>query len=298
MRGGTGFPELMTALCVGLSPHARGNPANRSGYVGNAGSIPACAGEPLIFFLRQPDKRVYPRMRGGTGYFQLKDTLVVGLSPHARGNLGGFPVREPAGGSIPACAGEPTSKKVYWVAEGVYPRMRGGTTGVYTYSASHEGLSPHARGNLASRVHLRAFFGSIPACAGEPSAYFRYRRAGRVYPRMRGGTASGQSRAKPTWGLSPHARGNRPNSNREDGPPGSIPACAGEPAASSFFPCPVRVYPRMRGGTFSSMPMKTAELGLSPHARGNLVMARNDPCRTGSIPACAGEPSCSLISIC
>ena len=48
----------------------------------------------------------------------------------------------------------------------------------------------------------------------------------------------------------------------------------------------------MPGGTEEADPRTTAELGLSPHARGNPTNGFAFYCPGGPIPACAGEPSC------
>jgi len=128
---------------------------------------------------------------------------------------------------------------------------------------------------------------------------------------LRGGTL--RKRSKPPWqrGLSPLARGNRAGSSWPTRSAGSIPACAGEPANGSPSNSPLRVYPRLRGGTRGGSasllrckglsPLARGNLhravdrhgqgGLSPLARGNLddksLLVRN----LGSIPACAGEPT-------
>ena len=58
-----------------------------------------------------------------------------------------------------------------------------------------------------------------------------------------------------------------------------------------------KVYPRVCGGT-RSLRLLIAPTGLSPRVRGNLlaglpVTAVN---QLGSIPACAGEPPCGILS--
>ena len=70
-------------------------------------------------------------------------------------------------------------------------------------------------------------------------------------------------------GLSPHARGNRGHGVAPNAIKGSIPACAGEPAAPSAACLPAGVYPRMRGGTLGKQGNPLDRGGLSPHARGN-----------------------------
>ena len=52
-----------------------------------------------------------------------------------------------------------------------------------------------------------------------------------------------------------------------------------------------RVYPRVRGGTDSADQPRDIRPGLSPRARGNRVTLTITSNVTGSIPACAGEPT-------
>ena len=64
--GGTRARPWPAKSCQGLSPRVRGNPAVALGGVGQAGSIPACAGEPITGDYPQPSTAVYPRVCGGT----------------------------------------------------------------------------------------------------------------------------------------------------------------------------------------------------------------------------------------
>ena len=73
-------------------------------------------------------------------------------------------------------------------------------------------------------------------------------------------------------------------------PPGSIPACAGEPGGRRLRPSRCRVYPRVCGGTKPSARDLDMRQGLSPRVRGNRPAERPAVTRSGSIPACAGEP--------
>ena len=92
------------------------------------------------------------------------------------------------------------------------------------------GLSPRVRGNplLPGNIVLRS--GSIPACAGEPSACCFNGRSPRVYPRVCGGTDLAGLYVHLGVGLSPRVRGNRSTDGSTSRRNGSIPACAGEPA--------------------------------------------------------------------
>ena len=124
-------------------------------------------------------------------------------------------------------------------------------------------------------------------------------------------------------GLSPRVRGNLGRADDTRITPGSIPACAGEPALHSIGSASVRigwdtlsprvrgnpsrkvcqqhggeprqrhggqVYPRVCGGTDkATLPWGTEE-GLSPRVRGNRCVGVRAAKYTRSIPACAGEP--------
>ena len=70
-------------------------------------SIPASAGEPISFALRDSSDRVYPRECGGTGRHHHQSLPGGGLSPRVRGNHGVQSERANNLGSIPASAGEP-----------------------------------------------------------------------------------------------------------------------------------------------------------------------------------------------
>ena len=127
VRGGTEICQHTEVSRPGLSPRARGNHRHKQPARDEDGSIPACAGEPLDRGERADERRVYPRVRGGTTAPRAALSSACGLSPRARGNpdSGGQCVR--LAGSIPACAGEPQDRSENRFRERVYPRVRGGT---------------------------------------------------------------------------------------------------------------------------------------------------------------------------
>ena len=168
--------------------------------------------------------------------------------------------------------------------------MYGETAGWYRHLWTHQGLSPHVRGNPASLLPRKVVKGSIPACTGKPGA--ARRRGGRswVYPRMYGETVDFRHRGGDEPGLSPHVRGNPTARHRYPQPDGSIPACTGKPPAGSVNGAWSRVYPRMYGETLPLPYLLFRDLGLSPHVRGNLLTTHADDGKVGSIPACTGKP--------
>ena len=132
--------------------------------------------------------------------------------------------------------------------------------------------------------------GSIPACAGEPATMAVGCWAGRVYPRVCGGTSGQQVMALMEYGLSPRVRGNLAGYNRKTVITRSIPACAGEPKRNYGHVRCTEVYPRVCGGTLRNPPSARHRGGLSPRVRGNRGRQTQGGCAIRSIPACAGEP--------
>ena len=151
--------------------------------------------------------------------------------------------------SIPAHAGEPMSVSPPCAVGGVYPRPRGGTYACALRVRPVSGLSPPTRGNRGFLWNETAMKRSIPAHAGEPLAAARAVRSSRVYPRPRGGTTPVPRYRNHGRGLSPPTRGNHRQNDWQPNYGGSIPAHAGEPAASAEKRRRFGVYPRPRGGT-------------------------------------------------
>ena len=227
--GGTGrvIPERKGEF--GLSPRVRGNRQRQTSVIAEAGSIPACAGEPLARFRFVLSYQVYPRVCGGTGGQVRRRRHAEGLSPRVRGNPTDSPLSSWPGGSIPACAGEPELRTINALALRVYPRVCGGTDLEAANALADDGLSPRVRGNPEHRLGPAARRRSIPACAGEPWRTCWRRRSRGVYPRVCGGTPGPSGRPTSIAGLSPRVRGNRERDHPVRDHRGSIPACAGEP---------------------------------------------------------------------
>ena len=270
--GGTRYASPASPPCSGLSPRVRGNPWAAPTAAASAGSIPACAGEPQPGFGNAVGAGVYPRVCGGTDIALNTARDKAGLSPRVRGNPVSGRGMPPSLRSIPACAGEPMMPRPTLCPARVYPRVCGGTM-LSPHSISEvRGLSPRVRGNRPPSAPVCVASGSIPACAGEPSAGLSSAPPATVYPRVCGGTPESMSGGMKTRGLSPRVRGNRWGPGSSGGSVGSIPACAGEPRRGRLRRWRGRVYPRVCGGTATLMMNRWSMLGLSPRVRGN-------PCR-------------------
>ena len=84
--GGTKSEVDVVCVVCGLSPRVRGNRSGGPGTPTALRSIPACAGEPGGGRRRNGDRRVYPRVCGGTFLIVIIAAFLLGLSPRVRGN--------------------------------------------------------------------------------------------------------------------------------------------------------------------------------------------------------------------
>ena len=156
VRGSLPPPILADSPCAwGLSPRVRGSLQDSTDTTfrrGFSGLSPRVRGSPLRRrCLRMPHRWVYPRVCGGA--ILSRRLRLVGL------------------GSIPACAGEPSTwppSIATFPVTGVYPRVCGGASS--TSARCHrQGVYPRVRGSPQARSDPDQGHGSIPACAGEPS---------------------------------------------------------------------------------------------------------------------------------
>ncbi len=288
--GGTCSKRACARGGLGLSPRVRGNLLPVLIKLIGLWSIPACAGEPILFLSARTALRVYPRVCGGTTLLNVDASIAAGLSPRVRGNHHRSRDDHLRGGSIPACAGEPAPASPATATGSVYPRVCGGTVDIAFGPCTLGGLSPRVRGNPDQvRVGPRKA-GSIPACAGEPPFVVTLAAAVSVYPRVCGGTCQPLYPGISDQGLSPRVRGNPDLAHRVADALGSIPACAGEPSLAGPSPSSAQVYPRVCGGTYDGVLDVQADAGLSPRVRGNPGARGCLSAPLRSIPACAGEP--------
>ena len=177
----------------------------------------------------------------------------IGLSPRVRGNQYKGILDVPTSRSIPACTGEPSLISAPTITTRVYPRVYGGTSQKRWVLSMGHGLSPRVRGNLQANTLLFKSHRSIPACTGEPLWASRKQMRSAVYPRVYGGTHSRASFCLFRIGLSPRVRGNHLTSLQVHVCSRSIPACTGEPLSQCSPIARQAVYPRVYGGTCSSL---------------------------------------------
>ena len=166
--GGTSIQKAAGCWRAGLSPRVRGNLQQCRFKSPSMRSIPACAGEPSSAEAKHQLQPVYPRVCGGTIASRRPYPVLRGLSPRVRGNRLHWVPSRYRKGSIPACAGEPSSSSCGPLQCPVYPRVCGGTEPSRSLNMNVRGLSPRVRGNRPAEVESGYWQGSIPACAGEP----------------------------------------------------------------------------------------------------------------------------------
>ena len=193
---------------IGPSPRVRGNPNPPEWGPVQPGSIPACAGKPLVALRQRGVYRVHPRVCGETIAIREGNALIRGPSPRVRGNPARQSLAGCGTGSIPACAGKPTGRRSPPRRCRVHPRVCGETAPMSTCIQRVTGPSPRVRGNHFERARRHVPAGSIPACAGKPRCRFPRPPPRRVHPRVCGETPSNAAASVLPTGPSPRVRGN------------------------------------------------------------------------------------------
>ena len=178
----------------------------------------------------------------------------------------------------------------------VHPRSRGAARSKCPRGLKYQGPSPLARGSLMTPHPTVRMKGSIPARAGQPSVSLTGGRAFRVHPRSRGAADINNGSSQGLRGPSPLARGSRVAPHRPSGAEGSIPARAGQPAATEVVALNNWVHPRSRGAARRLQCLSWAWQGPSPLARGSRVSTEQPKLPEGSIPARAGQPMAAAIT--
>ena len=151
------------------------------------------------------------------------------------------------------------------------------------------GLSPLARGTrrLFNFKRLKPRF--IPAGAGNTLVEIDAKYEKPVYPRWRGEHMKRRTNPHGVGGLSPLARGTHPHFRRYESVFRFIPAGAGNTGSRSLTKLSATVYPRWRG-EHSHLPCsRWSRSGLSPLARGTLILFSSHRYRRRFIPAGAGN---------
>ena len=274
----------------GPSPRVRGSPVGGLLARDRGGSIPACAGKPGRCPGSGAGRRVHPRVCGEADLLDALGKGVSGPSPRVRGSRPGWSPPSGRWGSIPACAGKPPRCRARHRHAGVHPRVCGEARPGSPRRSAVPGPSPRVRGSHAQPKRRGSAIGSIPACAGKPSARRRCRWLPGVHPRVCGEAVPRSSTAVMRRGPSPRVRGSRRQRRAAARAAGSIPACAGKPPGVCPSRPAGRVHPRVCGEASSRGVSESRWTGPSPRVRGSRAPDDAGLIAIGSIPACAGKP--------
>ncbi len=226
-HGGAGNKHLL-----GPSPRERGSLSGSREDEPLVGSIPARAGEPKFSQLTGASLEVHPRASGGASPGSSTTRNVKGPSPRERGSRQADRTAGRGGGSIPARAGEPSSRSQTPGHSRVHPRASGGAIFSESPIFAPAGPSPRERGSLLRQPERKMVRRSIPARAGEPRIVQKSARECRVHPRASGGAHEREQKRRLMKGPSPRERGSPRLACFIREPKGSIPARAGEPLLS------------------------------------------------------------------
>ena len=252
----------------GASPRVRGKLALRGGQREGAGCIPACAGEAIERGGDHALGKVHPRVCGGSYRSRGGSSRAPGASPRVRGKPRPAPVTGGAPGCIPACAGEAPWQAPRLPAQGVHPRVCGGSDRSTPPSICMRGASPRVRGKRRGPDALRHVLGCIPACAGEATPRRSTRNTTAVHPRVCGGSSRTSPTRRAKGGASPRVRGKHDAGGPLAPAERCIPACAGEAVWWPFRPVWWPVHPRVCGGSRMLRFTVRRPRGASPRVRG------------------------------
>ena len=134
------------------------------------------------------------------------------------------------------------------------------------------GSSPHARGTHGLDFSTDRMSRFIPACAGNAAPAADPAWPPTVHPCMRGERLLMGSRALPSRGSSPHARGTQSFRCCHMLSLRFIPACAGNATTAARTATPLEVHPRMRGERVGSCLRAVLRTRFIPACAGNAAM--------------------------
>ena len=234
---------------------------------------------------------VHPRVCGEAGHLPCPIRHVRGPSPRVRGSRRRRRIHRRIVRSIPACAGKPRAPRRHRRRLGVHPRVCGEAEDGRRQRAHGGGPSPRVRGSLAAADLLLRTRGSIPACAGKPTAAAARSGSDGVHPRVCGEAAELLLRPRVREGPSPRVRGSPVDGDAEDDETRSIPACAGKPIGPVRARLLEKVHPRVCGEAGTQSVELGGRRGPSPRVRGSLARHPRRGAQERSIPACAGKPA-------
>ncbi|RYM91470.1 hypothetical protein PG2010B_1367 [Bifidobacterium animalis subsp. lactis] len=160
-----------------------------------------------------------------------------------------------------------------------------------------KGSSPRLRGTPVCPPVRSAATGIIPALAGNTRSKVVSSRVARDHPRACGEHYRRLKTQPTAAGSSPRLRGTPTVGFTVDGAPGIIPALAGNTKPPTCIRPARWDHPRACGEHHRAPPSSRMMLGSSPRLRGTPHPACPRHCRSGIIPALAGNTSNGLLPL-
>ena len=281
---------------MGSSPRVRGTRFVDDLPVGQAGIIPACAGNTIRVTSSTRSRWDHPRVCGEHFGKEAILPTKAGSSPRVRGTQSTRFFRTLQSGIIPACAGNTTVSKTSRRRSGDHPRVCGEHARACNTCSLVRGSSPRVRGTLFGGVDDPALRGIIPACAGNTPAWARKKGTPRDHPRVCG-EHTGRMRPRVLCaGSSPRVRGTPSVLLPCIQKTRIIPACAGNTRTLGPGSLVIGDHPRVCGEHAVQRRRIDHQRGSSPRVRGTRGQASDLGSRAGIIPACAGNTVVTLIA--
>ena len=246
-RGEYGEPVGEFAFGEGSSPLSRGIPGAAGGHAGQAGIIPALAGNTPNHDPHLPAPSDHPRSRGEYAGPEVQEAADMGSSPLSRGIP--FPTVRRSGlvRIIPALAGNTRRGATPAPRRTDHPRSRGEYVPNGQHALPHGGSSPLSRGIRGLWDLLHECERIIPALAGNTCSLKASGPISPDHPRSRGEYRVWVTPSDTVEGSSPLSRGIHPRSPRLLPRGRIIPALAGNTHAGCRRRGRYWDHPRSRG---------------------------------------------------
>ncbi len=283
------FRNTLASISVGPSPRMRGTLRAGVAVPDCQRSIPAHAGN-----TDSPDGTprrgtVHPRACGEHGTRGLRKLVTDGPSPRMRGTPVQRGLMDLAGRSIPAHAGNTTSRPRQGSCGPVHPLACGEHSTRRPERSRPSGPSPRMRGTPGECDHAAPLGWSIPAHAGNTWSVRRADGLQPVHPRACGEHTRHTAVHRDGSGPSPRMRGTPDVPDHPARQARSIPAHAGNTGATSAPESSRAVHPRACGEHALRARDRWSKAGPSPRMRGTLIIATIVMLLARSIPAHAGN---------
>ena len=251
----------------GSSPRVRGRLGGLRGGLGDAGLIPASAGQTTYRVPAGVTVRAHPR-ECGADWPCVKDAAGRwGSSPRVRGRRDGEGDLLQVAGLIPASAGQTLADPWPRPGWGAHPRECGADTNPRRSTTGRAGSSPRVRGRLETSGLMSPSDGSsprvrgrlrrrtvalrpsrlIPASAGQTRCANSKQSLARAHPRECGADWAQSNGYTTLDGSSPRVRGRRKRIGRYAMSTGLIPASAGQTKGATNAYTGNRAHPRECG---------------------------------------------------